>query len=133
MAWEENQKNSTTPTTFEDLLNKNDKKRILFVLPESAGDVLLCTALFKSIRKRYPKPEWAFYFACKPEYKDIINGNQYVDKVLDYHPMMDNLIFSEGSKDHKGFFDIAYLPYLGSQKMLNYMHNGTDLMDIINK
>jgi glycosyltransferase involved in cell wall biosynthesis len=128
-AWEENQKAGVGQVSFESLLNKDDKKRVIVVLPESTGDVLLVTSLFKSIRERYPKPEWAFYFSCKRQFKDIIDGNPYIDKWIEYNPMMDNLLWLEGSSSHNGYFNIAYLPYIKTQRMLGYLHSGQDKID----
>jgi len=118
---------------FGDILNKNDKGRILFCCKESAGDILMCSSLFKSIKNRYP--ESSLYVATKPEYKDLINGNPYVEKWLEWNPVMENLIWAEGSSKHNGFFDICYLPTIGTQNILNYMHNGMDKIDfeILNK
>lgn len=123
-AVQENQKNQKI--NFEDLLGRNDKKRVLLVQPESAGDVFLITSLFRSIRERYPRPEWTFYVSTKKEYKEILDGNPYLDKWIEYQPIFDNLIWLEGKNDHNGYFDVAYLPYLGTQKLLDYMHHGID-------
>jgi len=38
----------------------------------------------------------------------------------------DNLHFLEGSGDHEGFFDMAFLPHYGTQRFHNYHHNGKD-------
>lgn len=122
------QKNASNhKASFDDLLNKDDKGRVLLVQPESAGDILLISALFKSIKERYPN--WAFYVATKKEYREIIEGNPYVDRWLEYNPMMDNLIWLEGNAHHKGYFNVAYLPYVQTQKVLTYMHNGEDKID----
>jgi glycosyltransferase involved in cell wall biosynthesis len=119
---------SQNKMAFEDILNKDDKGRVLLVQPESAGDIFLCTALFKSIRERYP--DWAFYVSTKREYKGIIDGNPYVDKWIEYNPMMDNLLWLEGNAFHNGFFNVAYLPYLRTQKVGDYWHNGVDKLDV---
>jgi hypothetical protein len=42
---------------------------------------------------------------------------------------MDNLLWSEGFGEHKGYFDITFLPYIGTQRILNYLHNGKDKID----
>ena len=99
-------------------------KKILFVMPESAGDVLLCTSLLRSMRETYPN--YKLYFATKPEYKDILKNNPYIDEVIDYDQSMDNLVLMEGIDTHKGHFDICFLPYAATQKFLTYMHNGED-------
>lgn len=128
VAEQENAKNRKID--FGDLLDKNDKKRVLFVMPESIGDLFICTSLFKSIRVRYPRPNWAFYVATKPQYKDILNGNQYVDHVIDYIPQMDSLLWLEGSGSHKGWFDVAYLGFCFTQRFLNWTHNSCDKIDL---
>jgi len=112
---------------FEDLLDKDDKGRVIYVMPESAGDIFLSTALFKSIKNRYP--DYSLYVATKPQYKDILEGNPYVHRWIEYNPIMDNLIWLEGNNQHDGYFDIAYLPYTCTQRNLNYLHNGVDKVE----
>jgi len=112
---------------FEDLLDNNDKGRVIYVMPESAGDIFLSTALFKSIKNRYP--DYSLYVATKPQYKDILQGNPYVHRWIEYNPIMDNLIWLEGNNQHEGYFDIAYLPYTCTQRNLNYLHNGLDKIE----
>jgi glycosyltransferase involved in cell wall biosynthesis len=125
VALQEN--NKSKEVKFEDLLDPNDKGRVIYVMPESAGDIFLSTALFKSIKNRYP--EYSLYVATKPQYKDILEGNPYVHKWIEYNPIMDNLIWLEGNNQHNGNFDIAYLPYTCTQRNLNYLHNGLDKLD----
>jgi len=112
---------------FEDHLDKNDKGRVIYVMPESAGDIFLSTSLFKSIKNRYP--DYSLYVATKPQYKEILEGNPYVHKWIEYNPIMDNLIWLEGNNQHDGYFDIAYLPYTCTQRNLNYLHNGLDKVE----
>lgn len=112
---------------FEELLDQNDIGRVIYVMPESAGDIFLSTALFKSIKDRYPK--FSLYVATKPQYKDILDGNPYVHKWIEYNPIMDNLLWLEGNSKHDGYFNVAYLPYSCTQRMLNYLHNGIDKID----
>jgi len=56
-------------------------------------------------------------------------GNPYVFKWIEWNPMVENLIWAEGNKDHRGFFDICYLPTVGTQDKLDYMHQGIDKID----
>jgi glycosyltransferase involved in cell wall biosynthesis len=121
VAFDENNKN--TKVEFTDLLGKDDAgKRILFIIPESIGDVFICTSLFKSLKNQYP---WAnLYVATKPEYHEILDGNPYVYKVLPYMPQMDNQIWLEGAWNHEGFFELSFHPYFGTQRMLDYLNNG---------
>ncbi len=114
-----------------DLFDKDENlKRILLVQPESIGDIFLVTSLFESIRSRYPKNEYKFYVATKPEYKDILDGNEYIDKWIPYHPIMDNAIAMEGGMGNNGICEIVYHPYFSTQRLLSYMHNGKDKLDL---
>ncbi len=126
---EHNTKNNLIPS-IEDLLNKNDKKRVLVVLPCSIGDIFLSTALFESIRNRYPRPEWTFYFATSPEFFSLLDLNPHIDKIIPYNQSMDNLIWLEGQNSNKGLFDVAYLVHAPTQKFLTYVHNGIDIHDL---
>jgi len=122
-AAKDNQKNQKVD--FNDLLDKDDKgKRILYVMPESIGDVYNSTSLFKSIKENHP--DYNLYVATQPQYFEILEGNPHVHKILTYTPQMDNLLWLEGSGDHEGYFEIAFLAHLGTQRMLNYLHNGKD-------
>ena len=128
-ADQENRKNPKV-IDFGDLLEKSGKKRILLTIPESAGDIYIATSLFESIRKRYPAETWDFYVATKPEFQDILLGNPFVTKVLNYAPEMDNILMFEGMGNLTGYFDIVYPIHLLTQRMINYTHNGIDSFDI---
>jgi glycosyltransferase involved in cell wall biosynthesis len=111
------------PKNFEDLFDKKDEgKRILYVMPESIGDIYLSTSLFKSLKQAYP--DHNLYVATKPEYFEILEGNPFIHNLIQYTPQMDQLLWLEGVGDHKGFFEIAFLPHLGTQRALDYIHNG---------
>ena len=113
------------PVNFEDILDKDDAgKRGLIVIPESIGDVFMITSLLESFKEVYPN--YNLYVATKPEYFDILDGNQLVHKIISYVPQMDNLLWLEGAGDHQGFFEIAFLPHIGTQRIFNYQHNCKD-------
>ena len=123
VALQENEKDKKIG--FEELLDKDDEgKRLLYVMPESIGDIYLSTSLFKSAKELYP--DYNLYVAVKPEYFSILDGNPYVHKVIQYVPQMDNLTWLEGKGRHKGFFEIAFLPYSNTQRFLTYLHNAKD-------
>lgn len=110
---------------FTDILDKDDEgNRILFSMPQSIGDIYMSTSLLKNIKELYPN--YNIYYATKPEYFEILDGNPYIHKVIPYSKSLDSLPAMEGQGNHKGFFEIAFLPFIGTQKMLNYIHNGKD-------
>jgi glycosyltransferase involved in cell wall biosynthesis len=126
VAAKENAENSKVE--LADLLGKDDKgKRILFVMPESAGDVFMSTSLLPSIKKLYP--DYNIYFATKPEYAEILLGNPLIYKTLMFSPYMENLLTMEGHSDSNGYFDIVFLPHIGTQKIFDYQHNGKDKIE----
>lgn len=110
--------------TLEDFLDKTIEDRIAVVIPESAGDVLMVNGLLENLHNLYPQKD--IYFITKPEYFQMVDDNPYVYKLIPYNPQFDNLLFLEGRGGHKGYFHIAFLPFVGSQRMLNYLHNGSD-------
>jgi glycosyltransferase involved in cell wall biosynthesis len=117
--------------SIEDLFDKDDGlKRVLIIQPESLGDIFLVTALFESLRNRYPSETHKIYFATKPQYQEIADGNPYIDKWIPYHQSMDSALAMEGAGSHKGICDIVYHPYFSTQKLLNYTHNGVDKIDL---
>tara|TARA_Y100000593_G_scaffold95031_1_gene198581 strand:+ start:29142 stop:31058 length:1917 start_codon:yes stop_codon:yes gene_type:complete len=110
---------------IEDLLDSDDEgKRLLYVMPQSIGDVFLSTSLFKSINESYPN--YNLYVATNSLNFPVLEANPYIHKVLPYIPQMDNLVWLEGINEHKGLFEIAFLPFLGTQRNLDYLHNAKD-------
>lgn len=124
---EQNQTPKKT-TPFESFLDKEKKDRVLFVLPESDYDVFVSTSLLSSIKETYPEKD--IYFATKPEHKEILIGNPYIHKILDFHPNMENLLAMEGHGDHEGYFEICFIPHVGTQKVLDYLHNDKDKIEL---
>ena len=123
VAREHNQK--FFPVKIEDFLDKDDKdKRMIYVMPESSVDVFLSTALFKTIKVKYP--DYNLYVATKPENYHILEGNEHVHKVIPYNPQFDNTLYLEGAGDHEGYFEIAFTPHLTTQRVNNYIHNNKD-------
>ena len=126
VAKDHNQKHF--PVKTEDYLDKDDDgKRMVYVIPESAVDVFLSTALFKSIKTK--NPDYNLYVATKSDYFGILNGCEYIHKIIPYNQQFDNPLFLEGAGPDKGFFEIAFNPYLISQRANNYIHNSKDKID----
>jgi glycosyltransferase involved in cell wall biosynthesis len=123
--------NKTQKFDLESYFDKDENlKRIVIIQPESIGDIFLLTSIFESIRNRYSKDKYKVYVATKQEYKDLIDGNPFIDKWIPYHQAMDSIILMEGNNQHKGYCDIAYYPYFSTQRLLDYMHNGIDKIDL---
>lgn len=128
VAGEENKKNNVNSIRLEDLIDKNDKKRLLFVMPQSIGDIIWVSCLFEDARKQYP--DYDIYLSCQPELAEILEGNEFLHKIIPYMPQFDNLLFLEGHGSHLGFFDIAFLPHLATQRTLSYTHNAQDKVSL---
>jgi glycosyltransferase involved in cell wall biosynthesis len=110
---------------FEELLDKDDAgKRMAVVIPQSGGDVLLVNALLSNLKELYN--EYNLYVFTDPRFFDLIRDNPAVHKCVQYAPMCDDLLFLEGKGSHKGFFELAFLPHITTQKVFGYQHNGKD-------
>jgi ADP-heptose:LPS heptosyltransferase len=81
-------------------------------------------SLMQGLKEKYP--EYNIYFVTNPVFFPMIEDSPYIHKLLPFKKEMENLLLLEGQGDHKGYFDIAFLPFVGTQKYLNYMHNGLD-------
>lgn len=127
VAIQTSQKENVSNFSFGNQLNPNDKGRVIIIQPKSAGDIFLVTSLFKSIKNRYP--DWALYVATEQKFKEILAANPYVDGWIEYSPLMDNYAWLEGNSLHDGFFNIAYQPYLQTQRQIAHNHNGQDKFD----
>ena len=123
VARDHNQKHF--PVKMEDFLGKEDKgSRMVYVMPGSAVDVFLSTSLFKSIKDKYPN--YNLYVATSAENFHILQGNEHVYRTIPYSPQFDNTLYLEGIGEHEGHFEIAFTPYLTTQRVNNYIHNEKD-------
>lgn len=112
VAQDENNKNAP-PKDFGTLFDDNGKKRILFVMKESGGDIFISTALFKGLKELYPDAD--LYIGAEPKFHEILEGNEYVHKVLPYHQIME----SEMAIMH--YVDYFYHPAIVTQRQLAYL------------
>jgi len=111
-AREDNAK-SEPPKDFGSLFDDNGRKRILFVLRESGGDLFISTSVLSGLKKLYPDAD--LYFACDPKFADILAGNSDIHKVIPYNSAMD----SELAMRH--YVDYYYFPAIATQRQLNYL------------
>lgn len=106
------------------LLDENDTKRILWVMPQSCGDNFLSTAVVKAIKRKYPTH--SIYVASKPEFADVWKNNPDIKRWL---PFIDSMLVygAMESRFTKGVFDICYTPTILTQMNCpNWNHNGED-------
>jgi len=104
------------------LVDNTAKTKVLFILPESAGDIFLSTSLLESLKELYPDSD--LYYACKEEYHSILHNNPYIHKIIPYYQIMENQVAMEGTGDWKGIFDISIMASVFTQRYLNYLNNG---------
>jgi glycosyltransferase involved in cell wall biosynthesis len=108
---------------FKDLLDQDDEgRRMAVVIQQSATDVLMINSLLENLKSLHP--EYNLYIFTDPNYFDLIRDNPAVHKTLPYNALCENLPFLEGQFNHKGFFEIAFLPTVTTQKYPCYLHNG---------
>lgn len=62
--------------------------KVLFMQHSSAGDVLMTTQCFKAIKKKHQGMK--FVFMTQKKYQDIIEGNPYVDEIIDWDEKIAN-------------------------------------------
>ena len=123
VAKKENQENKKID--LQDFLDTdNPKDKLLIVMPERIGDVYLSTSLLPNFKKQYP--DHKIYYATSPKYFGVLDGNPYIHKCIPYHEELANLPLMEGKGENKGYFDMVFIPFLGTQRVINYTHNGKD-------
>ena len=120
------------PIKIEDLLgDEGPKKRILVTMPESAGDVLMVNSLIENIKETYPDKN--IYVSTKNEFHSMINDNPFVYKIIPYSTKFDDSLFLEGFGKESGFFEIAFLAHIPTQRKIQYIHNGSDKIQFFKK
>ena len=131
VAKQELEKNNTKKVELKDLFSKYpNHKKVLIVQPDSITSIFLLTALFESIRDRYPEDKYKIYVATDPDYQDLIFGNPFIDEWIPYNKVMDSAILIEGALGNDRICDIVYNPRASTQLPLSYTHNGEDKIDL---
>jgi hypothetical protein len=110
---------------ISEVLDKDDEGlRIAVVIPQSAGDILMVNSLLNNLKELYP--DHNIYFVTQPQFFELVDDHPAVHKTIPYSPIFDNLFFLEGQGSHKGYFDLAFLPFVTTQRHFTYQHNGKD-------
>lgn len=112
------------PVDLNDFIDRSNPNRIAVVMPESAGDVFMVTSLLPEMKKEYP--EYDIYFVTKPQFFEILVGNPYIKNIIPYHQQFESELYMSGAGSHEGFFEICFLPFIETQRMLGYLRNGKD-------
>jgi len=116
--------NSFLNEMLESLKENKDSKKIAFIQPEGAEEVIIATSLVTSIKKLYP--EYDIYFFTKSEYFDLVNSHPHIKKALNYFNKMDDPLFFEGKGSNNKYFDMVFAPYLSINN--NYFRNAQDIL-----
>lgn len=124
VAITENQ-NSFLSEMLESLKENSNSKKIAFVQPEGAEEVIIASSLVTSIKNLYPNHD--IYFFTKSEYFDLINSHPHVKKTLNYFNKMDDPLFFEGKGNQNKYFDMVFAPYLSINN--NYFRNAEDIIE----
>lgn len=107
-------------TDLWSLLDKTTgRKRAAFVIKESIGDCLMCTALFESFHERYPNHD--LYVMTDPQYAPVFAGNPHVFKVLPWIPAAENELIMTGAGGTDPYFHVYMHPAIQTQRQLNYL------------
>ena len=87
----------------------DNKKRILYLMPEGELDLFVSTSLFSSIKELYPEHD--LYVACQPNLRGFIFGDENIHKILDFNEQFNNVV---NLKDEEGnqLFETVYTPSL---------------------
>lgn len=117
--------------TIFDLLDLNSpRQRVLVVLKESIGDVIISTAILKSLREQYPPDKFDVYYATSPQYFEILEGNPHIYRLIPWLPEMNSEIWSTGNLNVKAPFDIYINLGVFTQLTYNYHTNHNIALEV---
>ena len=129
---EEEKEEAPKSVKMEDLLDDEGwQNRLLIMIPESAGDVLMINGLIENVKKTYPDKN--IYISTNLAFSDMLNDNPYIHKIIPYSASYENPYVLEGRLEKQGYFEIAFLPHITTQRIGNYVHNGKDKITFFNK
>ena len=109
---------------LQSLKDADNSKRIAYIQPEGAEEIIIATSIITSLKKNYPNHD--IYFFTKSEYFDLVNSHPDIKKVLNYFNKMDDPLFFEGKGSSTKYFDMVFAPYLSLNN--NYYRNALDTL-----
>ena len=117
---------SSQKQAVENLLPKNGKKNVLFIMKESLGDTIMSLSLLEGIRNQYS--DHNIIVCTNPQYFEVFTGCDFVDKIIPFHPQLEQELFVIGAGNDKKIADVFIMPTVATQKHLNYLsNNNTEL------
>jgi glycosyltransferase involved in cell wall biosynthesis len=124
LAEQHNAQINFKPQDFGELLDPTDDKRLLIIMPESAGDVIFVNSLVPRIKKLYP--EFRIYFATKPQFQELVEHLPEIHQVIDYVPQMDDIFAMVGRGSHKGYFSVVMPLHAQTQRFFTYQNRDNE-------
>ena len=105
-----------------DSMDKDDTFRILYCMPETAGDILVSTAIIAKLHEQYPAA--SIYFATQKRYFSLLEGNPHIKQVFEYSEALANYRVPEPFGPSHGFVDLCFCPFFVTQRMPHWIHGG---------
>jgi glycosyltransferase involved in cell wall biosynthesis len=125
VARKENSENQKVD--IKSLFKDTGRRKMVYVIPGSIGDCVVSLNVIKQLKEDYP--EYDIYVCTQQQYNEVFLPfvGELIDGLIPYvGPIMDQFKFWEGGGDNSGLVDIAWLPFIQTQRISNYTHNGLD-------
>jgi glycosyltransferase involved in cell wall biosynthesis len=106
---------------IKDLLLKNDKKNLFFVLKESLGDCIISLSLLEGARLSYPNHN--INIVTEPKFFEVFKGCEFADNLIPYNPILEQEMYIIGAGQEESIGDVFVMPAVATQKHLNYLSN----------
>lgn len=91
---------------LNDLLDKNGKKRILYVEPGGFGDCIDSVAVVTELSNKFSSDEYDIYIASS--HPDVFEHLTFIKRCIPYDSFLEDVLAMEGIDKHEGFFDMAF-------------------------
>lgn len=130
-ARKENAKNQAAGQDFWSMIDKTTgRPRVLLLIKESIGDIIMVTSLFRSLADQHPGAD--IYVMAEAKYHELLLGNPYVFRVLPYLPAAEQemLMMGAGQPDSEAYFSAFYHPCIQTQRLLSYLSEPSPAFDL---
>jgi hypothetical protein len=112
------------PKNLKDFIKESDKRKICYMIPESLGDCIISLGVLGGLKDLYKDHE--FYVCTKPENFQIFKPFPWIN-LIPYSPEFEHFQVWEGSGENQGLVDIWFAPFILTQRIPAYTHNGLDI------